>query len=99
MIVSMPDPLSERTSVKLSISSWYHVLVIVGVIVGIYFSLRQDVANAIAQGAQNAQDIQAANKTIMEMRLDVQRANDNLLYFRQQYEQDMKRYIRDAPIR
>lgn len=95
----MPDPqgLTEKTPIRLTISSWYHVFVILVVITGIYFGLRQDVINAVSQGAQNAKDIQAAQQSIIEMRLDVQSIKDNVVYFRQQYEQDMKRYVRETP--
>lgn len=95
----MPEeqPVSEKTKIALTVSSWYHVLVIVGVMFAIYFGLRQDVSMAIASGAKNAEDLRSAQQSIMEMRLDVQSIKDNVLYFRQQYETDMKRYIRDTP--
>jgi prefoldin subunit 5 len=91
--------LTEKTQVKLTISSWYHVMVIVGVIVAIYFGLRQDVTTAISTSAKNAEDLRTAQQSIMDMRLDVQRINDNITWFRQQYEQDMKRYVRETPTR
>ena len=96
----MPEPqLNEKTQVRLAISSWYHVLVIVAVIISIYFSLRNDVSNAIMQSAQNQADLRAAQQSIMDMRLDVQSIKDNVVYFRAQYEQDMKKYVRDTPAR
>lgn len=93
----MEPVITEKSVVKLTISSWFHVVVILATIVGIYFAIRNDVSLAIAQSNQNAQDLKAAQQSIVDMRMDVRAVKDNVDWFRQQYERDMSRYIRNTP--
>lgn len=96
MMTDQPS-ITEKTSIKLTISSWYHVLAILATIIGIYFAIRQDVSAAIVQSKENADGLKNAQQSIVEMRMDVRAVKDNIDWFRQQYERDMSRYIRDTP--
>lgn len=87
--------LTEKSSIKLTISSWYHVIVILGTIIGLYFAVRGDVQAAVTIGSQNAQDLKNAQESIVQMRMDIRRVSDNVDWFRQQYERDMSKYIRE----
>lgn len=83
--------VSEETRIVLSISSWYHVMVILGVIVAMYFSLRADVAEAIAMGAQNAITIKDSQKAIYDLQIESTR-NRTVL---DRLDRTMDRYVRD----
>jgi hypothetical protein len=89
--------ITEKTSVKLTISSWYHVTVILATIIGLYFAVRTDVQAAVSLGSQNATELKNAQENIIQMRMDIRRVSDNVDWFRQQYERDMSKYIRDTP--
>ena len=91
----VPPFISEKSTIKLTISSWYHVLVILATIIGLYFAVRTDVQAAVTLGSQNAQDLKNAQESIIQMRMDIRRVSDNVDWFRQQYERDMQKYIRD----
>lgn len=97
MSSNKPTIINEKTLITLSISSWSHVAVLIATLVGIYFMLRSDVQAATTAGKQNQQDIAIAQGVIQEMRMDVRSIQENLNWFRKQYEADMARYIRDAP--
>ena len=96
--MTQPGPgghVTDRTRVALTISSWYHVGVILVFLTGLYFAIRGDVNAAIVQGAKNAHDIGEAQESIIRMRMDIVGMADDLKFFRAQYERDMDRYIRD----
>jgi hypothetical protein len=87
--------LTEKSTLKLTISSWYHVLAIIGTIVALYFGIRTDVQAAIQMGVANASEIKNEQESIVQVRMDVRRVSDNIDWFRQQYERDMTKYIRE----
>lgn len=87
--------LTDKSTIKLTISSWYHVLVILGTIIGLYFAVRSDVQAAVSLGVSNADQLKAAQESIIQMRMDIRRVSDNVDWFRQQYERDMSKYIRE----
>lgn len=88
--------INEKTIVRLSISSWIHVIVIlvtmVSTVVWLYSRISTDVAAAIQQSAENAKGLADSNRTILQMQME-------LKFFHEQYEKDMQRYIRDTPSR
>ncbi len=91
--------INENARVSLSISSWWHVAVIIGTIFFCYFGLKAQVDKAIDQSSTAASQSQRNNDQIMQMQGDIRAINDNVGWFRKQYEQDMSRYIRDTPKR
>lgn len=88
----MSEPrITEQTKVVLSISSWYHVIVILGVIVTIYFSLRADVSEAIRLGSENALTIKESQKSIYDLQMESIRSRVVL----DRLDRTMDKYIRE----
>lgn len=90
-----PEPIDDRTKINLSISSWWHVLVIVVVIAGTFFNLRAELTSTKAQSEKNAVDLVETQKALFEVKMYMQSISDNVKYFREQYDRDMSKYIRD----
>ncbi len=88
-------PVTEKTLIQLSISSWFHVMVIVAAMFGIYFALRADVSKAIEQSSQNNVMIQQFQNDLMTIRINAAHTEEELKSFHSSYERDSNRYIRE----
>jgi tRNA C32,U32 (ribose-2'-O)-methylase TrmJ len=93
----MSDSVSERTTINLTISSWWHVAVIIAVIVGCYFGLKSDTNEALAMSKATAADERATQEKVNSMQMDIRSVADDVKWFRGQYERDMNRFIREQP--
>lgn len=89
------DDFSERTKIQLTISSWYHVMVIVGAMAAIYFGLRYDVKDSIRIGTENAQTIRQLGADVNDLKYGFIRQEDDLKNFHNTYERDFNKYIRE----
>lgn len=83
--------VTPRTVVALTISSWFHVFVIIGTICGLYFAIRADVGAAMAQSQRNSDDIKESQHTIVELKLGITSIQQDVQWFRRQYELDSQR--------
>jgi hypothetical protein len=95
----MSDSVSEKTTINLSISSWWHVAVIIVVIVSCYFGLKADTDRAVSLSNATANQQRLTDEKVNSMQMDIRSVADDVKWFRQQYERDMSKYIRDSPKR
>lgn len=87
--------LSEATRIQLSVSSWLHVVLLIITIVSCYFGLQASISNAVQTSAKNTADILAVQQEQFGQKMQMQQVLDDLKYFRQQYNDDMNKYVRD----
>lgn len=87
--------LGEATRIQLSVSSWFHVILLIITIVSCYFGLQASISNALQQTAKNTADIVAVQTEQVTMKMQVQQILDDLKYFHSQYNDDMNKYVRD----
>lgn len=88
--------VSEKTIVQLKISSWVHVVVILATILGIYFSIRSDIATAIRIGSENADTIKSFQSAIFDLQISNIEIKSDLKNFHNTYEHDSNKYIRNS---
>ncbi len=91
----MPDTINEDTKFSLAISSWWHVVVIVAVILGCYFGLKADTDKAVAMSMATSEAQKEQAVQVNQMQMNIQSVADDVKWFRQTYERDMNHYIRD----
>lgn len=86
----MPDEkiLTEKTKISIAVSSWWHLIVLVTVIIwwGSAIKISIDTASEKAEKATQAA-VQLDNR-LREIEVDIR-------IFHQRYDDDMNRYIRD----
>lgn len=95
----MADQISEKTSISLTITSWWHVAVILTVVVGCYFGLKADTDKAIALSNATAEQQKITAEKVNSMQMDIRSVADDVKWFRSQYERDMNKFIRELPER
>lgn len=93
----MPDSISEKTSISLTISSWWQVMVIVAFMVACYYGLEAKADQAVKLSESTASEQRATQEKVNSMQMDIRSVADDVKWFRQQYERDMSRYVRDPP--
>jgi len=91
------DMINEKTSISLSISSWWHVVVIVGFMVACYYGLEARADEAVRLSQTTAAEQKTTQEKVNSMQMDIRSVADDVKWFRQQYERDMSRYVRDTP--
>lgn len=91
--------INENAKLSLSISSWWHVVVIIIAMCACYFGLQAKMEKAIDQSTLALDQSTKNNDQIMLMQSDIRSVREDVGWFRKQYEQDMARYIRDSPKR
>ncbi len=89
------NSITEKTTINLSISSWWHVLIIVGVIVSCYFGLEAKADQAVKLSEDTARKQEVLSEKLQNLNMNIQSITDNVKYFREAYERDMSKYIRD----
>jgi len=91
------EQISEKTTINLSISSWWHVIVIVGFMVACYFGLEAKADQAVKLSESTAVEQKATTDRVNAMQMDIRSVADDVKWFRLQYEKDMSRYVRETP--
>lgn len=82
------DPISERTRVSITLSSWWHIVLVITTIMFWGFEIKDAIDKDREQSQQNHTDILKIQEEIQLMQRD-------LAIFHTKYEDDMNRYIRD----
>lgn len=95
--ITMSQELTEKTTLKLPVSSWWQLFLVVATFLTCYFNLQAMVQRTKEQSEKNAIDIVQTQSTMIEMKMDVKSIADDLKYFRLQYDRDMNKYIRETP--
>lgn len=82
------EPLSEKTRVSITLSSWWHIALVLAAIMFWGFQIKSAIDRGSEQSAQNHADI-------LEIQKEVRTIQQDLVVFHTVYNDDMDRYIRD----
>lgn len=85
------SPLTEKTQISLTISSWWHVVIIVGTIIACYFGLQAKTDEALSMSRDTAAKQAILSDQLHGLQMNIQSITDNVKYFREQYERDKGR--------
>lgn len=91
----MTDAATEQTRVSLTISSWYHVIVLIASLAMMFAVLMQRMDKGLELANEAIQISRTNSQQLVELRMDQQAVKDDLLYFHKEYNSDFERYIRD----
>ena len=91
----MTDAATEQTRVSLTISSWYHVIVLIASLAMMFAVLMQRMDKGLELATEAIQISQKNSEQLQELRMDQQVLKDDVTYFHKEYNSDFDRYIRE----
>lgn len=89
--------IGEGSVVKIKLGFLISCLGVIVGIVSIFLLMRSDVLSAITRVEYLEKQRTIDNNSFNELKFNVKTIDDNLFYFRKQYEEDQNKYIRERP--
>ena len=84
----MPEPLTEKTKIAVSFTSWWHLVILICVIVWWGAMIKVSIDNASEKAEKAVQGQVQLDLRLRDIETDIK-------LFHQRYDDDMNRYIRD----
>jgi len=87
----------KRDSFHITFGFVLNILITLTTIVIAFASLRNDTFNALQAIEKQEKIIGEQQRTIIDIRMTMQKISDDQDYFHRQYNEDMNKYIRERP--
>lgn len=96
-----PEIVDQAPGGSLRLKPEFALTIIVGIVslVSFFIYMRAELTSLRAENTQTQRDIKELQTQNLEMRMNMITLQDNIKYFREAYERDMNKYIRDNPRR
>ena len=93
----MDTPVGKFGGFQVTLGFILNIAITITTIVIAFVSLRADTFAALKEIAKQEGILIEQQRTIIDMRMAIQRITDDQDYFHKQYNEDMNRYIRERP--